>query len=68
MRYFSRMLISDIFVIFNYDIYSDTIFKKNKLKLHYLTNWKFVIKQLKIKKKFKSEEILKIEKFLFEKN
>ena len=60
--------INDIFVIFNYDIYSDTIFKKNKLKLHYLTNWKFVIKQLKIKKKFKSEEILKIEKFLFKKN
>jgi orotate phosphoribosyltransferase len=60
--------INDIFVIFNYDIYSDTIFKKNKLKLHYLTNWKFVIKQLKIKKNFKSEEILKIEKFLFEKN
>ena len=60
--------INDIFVIFNYDIYSDTIFKKNKLKLHYLTNWKFVIKQLKIKKNFKSEEILKIEKFLFKKN
>ena len=56
--------IKDIFVIFNYGVYSDTIFKKNKFKLHFLTNWEFVIKHLKKKKKFKSEEILEIEKFL----
>ena len=60
--------IKDIFVIFNYGVYSDTIFKKNKFKLHFLTNWKFVIKHLKKKKKFKSEEILEIEKFLSKKN
>tara|TARA_B100000315_G_C14424265_1_gene517045 strand:+ start:168 stop:797 length:630 start_codon:yes stop_codon:yes gene_type:complete len=60
--------IKDIFVIFNYDIYPNTIFKKNKLKLHYLTNWKFVIKHLKKRKNFKSKEILEIEKFLFKKN
>ena len=56
--------IKDIFVIFNYGVYSDTIFKKNKFKLHFLTNWEFVIKHLKKKKIFKSEEILEIEKFL----
>ena len=38
--------------------------EKNKFKLHFLTNWEFVIKHLKKKKKFKSEEILEIEKFL----
>ena len=59
--------IRDIFVIFNYDIYSDTIFKKNKLKLHFLTNWKFVIKHLKKKKSFKNKEILEIEKFISKK-
>tara|TARA_Y100000590_G_scaffold248017_1_gene278652 strand:- start:1740 stop:2363 length:624 start_codon:yes stop_codon:yes gene_type:complete len=56
--------IKDIFVIFNYGVYSDTIFKQNKLKLHFLTNWKFVIKHLKKEKKFKIKEILEIEKFL----
>ena len=53
--------------IVSIDIYSDTIFKKNKLKLHFLTNWKFVIKHLKKKKSFKKEEILKIEKFISKK-
>jgi len=56
--------IKDIFVIFNYDVYPDTILKQNKLELHFLTNWKFVIKHLKKKKNFKNEEILAIEKFL----
>jgi len=56
--------IKDIFVIFNYDVYPDTILKQNKLILHFLTNWKFVIKHLKKKKNFKNEEILAIEKFL----
>ena len=56
--------INDIFVIFNYDVYPDTILKENKLILHFLTNWKFVIKHLKKKKNFKNEEILAIEKFL----
>ena len=56
--------INDIFVIFNYDVYPDTILKQNKLILHFLTNWKFVIKHLKKKKNFKNEEILAIEKFL----
>ncbi|PPR35658.1 MAG: Orotate phosphoribosyltransferase [Alphaproteobacteria bacterium MarineAlpha6_Bin4] len=57
--------IKDIFVIFNYGIYSDEIFRKNNLKLHFLTNWKAVINNLKKKKNFKKEEILEIEKFLF---
>jgi orotate phosphoribosyltransferase len=60
--------IKNIFVIFNYDIYSDAIFKRNNLKLHFLTNWKFVIKNLKKKKSLKNEEILEIEKFLSKKN
>ena len=60
--------IKDIFVIFNYDIYPNTIFKRNNLELHFLTNWKFVIKNLKKKKSLKNEEILEIEKFLFKKN
>ena len=60
--------IKDIFVIFNYDIYPDTIFKKNNLKLHFLTNWKFVMENLKKKNFLKNEEILEIEKFLFKKN
>ena len=60
--------IKDIFVIFNYDIYPNTIFKRNNLKLHFLTNWKFVIKNLKKKKSLKNEEILKIENFLSKKN
>ena len=41
--------IKDIFVIFNYGIYPETIFKQNNLKIHSLTNWKFVIKHLKKK-------------------
>ena len=57
--------IKDIFVIFNYGIYSDEIFRKNNLKLHFLTNWKAVINNLKKKKNFKKDEILEIEKFLF---
>ena len=57
--------IKDIFVIFNYGIYSDEIFRKNNLKLHFLTNWKAVINNLKKKKNFKKEEILEIENFLF---
>ena len=61
--------IKDIFVIFNYDIYPDTIFKRNNLEIHFLTNWKFVIKNIKKKKKsLKNDEILEIEKFLSKKN
>ena len=45
--------IKDIFVIFNYDIYPDTIFNINKLKIHFLTNWKFIMNNLKKKKEFK---------------
>jgi len=60
--------IKDIFVIFNYDIYSDTIFKRNNLKLHFLTNWKFVIKNLKNVESLKNKEILEIEKFLSKKS
>ena len=60
--------IKDIFVIFNYGIYSNAIFRKNKLNLHFLTNWKFVIKNLKKNKSLENKEILKIEKFLSKKN
>ena len=60
--------IKDIFVIFNYGIYSDEIFRKNNLKLHFLTNWKAVINNLKKKKNFKKEEILEIEQFLSKKS
>ena len=58
--------VSDIFVIFNYDIYSEKIFKKNKLKLHSLTNWDAVIKYIKKNKKFKNSEIKIIENYLFD--
>jgi orotate phosphoribosyltransferase len=60
--------IKDIFVIFNYDIYSNTIFKRNKLEIHFLTNWKFVMKNLKKKKSLKNKEILEIENFLSKNN
>ena len=60
--------IKDIFVIFNYDIYPDTIFNRNKLKNHFLTNWKFIMNNLKKKKSLKKEEILEIERFLSKKN
>ena len=60
--------IKDIFVIFNYDIYPDTIFNRNKLKIHFLTNWKFIMNNLKKKKSLKKEEILEIERFLSKKN
>ena len=59
--------IKDIFVIFKYHIYSDIIFKKNNLKIHFLTSWEFIIKNLKKKKSLKNEEILEIEKFLSKK-
>ena len=61
-------LIKNIFVIFNYDIYSDDIFKKNNLKLYFLTNWKYIIKNLKKKNIITKEEILKIEEFLSKNN
>ena len=60
--------IKDIFVIFNYDIYPDTIFNRNKLKIHFLTNWEFIMNNLKKKKSLKKEEILEIERFLSKKN
>ena len=56
--------IRDIFVIFNYGIYPETIFKKNKLNLLFLTNWKFVMKHLKKKKNFNKVKISEIENFL----
>ena len=57
--------VSDIFVIFNYGIFPDKTFKKNKLKLHYLTDWKSVFNLIKNKKIFKSNEIKLIEDFLY---
>ena len=60
-------VVSDIFVIFNYGIFSDKILKKNKLKLHFLTNWDTVIKYIKNKKSFTQSEIKIIENYLFNK-
>ena len=59
---------SDIFVIFNYGIFPDKILKQNKLKLHFLTDWKSVINLIKSKKIFKSNEIKLIEDFLYNAN
>ena len=60
-------VVSDIFVIFNYGIFSDKILKKNKLKLHFLTNWNTVIKYIKKKKSFTQSEIKIVENYLFNK-
>ena len=60
--------VSDIFVIFNYGIFPDKILKQNKLKLHFLTDWKSVINLIKSKKIFKSNEIKLIEDFLYNAN
>ena len=56
--------IKDIFVIFDYGVYSDKVFKRNRLNLYYLTNWKSVIKYIKTKKILKKSEIIAIESFL----
>ena len=59
--------VSSIFVIFNYGIFSDKILKKNKLKLHFLTNWETVIKYIKDKKALTLPEIKIIENYIFNK-
>ena len=60
-------VVSDIFVIFNYGIFSDKILKKNKLKLHFLTNWETVIRYIKDKKALTLPEIKIIENYIFNK-
>ena len=59
--------VSSIFVIFNYGIFSDKILKKNKLKLHFLTNWETVIRYIKDKKALTLPEIKIIENYIFNK-
>ena len=59
--------VSGIFVIFNYGIFSDKILKKNKLKLHFLTNWETVIRYIKDKKALTLPEIKIIENYIFNK-
>jgi orotate phosphoribosyltransferase len=59
--------VSSIFVIFNNGIFSDKILKKNKLKLHFLTNWETVIRYIKDKKALTLPEIKIIENYIFNK-
>ena len=63
----ARAKVSGIFVIFNYGTFSDKILKRNKLKLHCLTNWETVIKYIKDKKALTLPEIKIIENYIFNK-
>ena len=58
--------ISGIFVIFNYGIVDKQyVFKKKKIDVTYLTNWKFVLDVAFRRKILSSNEIKIIEDFLF---
>ena len=56
-----------IFVIFNYGIYNESItFRKEKIDLLYLTNWKSILKVAKKRKILTEKDILVIFNFLKE--
>ena len=57
--------IQGVFVIFNYGIINKNyIFKKKKIDITYLTNWKFVLEVAHKRKILSNEEIKIIENFL----
>ena len=63
----AKLKISDIFVIFYYDIFDvkKTALGKLNINMHSLCTWKDVIKIIKIKKLFSNNEIENLEKFLY---
>ena len=58
--------VSDIFVIFYYDIFdiSKTLLSPLNVKIHYLCNWKNIINVIKNKKILSNEDISSLEIFL----
>ena len=58
--------VSDIFVIFYYDIFKDTLPKlsKNKINLHYLCTWKDILDAARMGKYFEREILDEVESFL----
>ena len=63
-----NLKISDIFVIFFYDIFDikKTPLGSLDIKIHYLCSWKNIIDVLKKKKLYSSEHIKNLENFLFD--
>ena len=61
-----ELKISDIFVIFYYDIFdvNKTSLGNQNVKIHSLCTWKDVIDVIKTKKLFSNEKILNLEEFL----
>ena len=58
--------VSDIFVIFYYDVFDikKTPLSKLNIQMHYLCTWKNIINVLKKKKKYSNLEIKNLENFL----
>ena len=62
----ANLKISDIFVIFYYDIFDikKTSLGSRNVKIHSLCTWKFVIEVMKEKRLYSNEEIQYLEEFL----
>ena len=66
----SKLKVSDIFVIFYYDIFdiSKTLLGSKNIKIHSLCTWKNIIEVIKYKKLYSLEEIKNLEIFLKDPN
>ena len=65
----NNIKVNDAFVIFFYDIFEEAnIYLKDKgIKIHYLCTWKDILKEIKKERILENSNIIKLEKFLFEK-
>ena len=66
----ANLTVSDIFVIFYYDIFNikKTSLNKFNIKIHSLCTWKNIIEVIKLKKLYSNIEINNLEKFLYNPN
>lgn len=62
----AKLIVSDIFVIFYYDIFNfeNSVLSKLNIKIHSLCTWKDIISVMERKKLFKSADIKNLKEFL----
>jgi len=62
----TNVIVHDIFVIFFYDIFPETLNILNDLdvNLHFLTSWHHILEEAKFRKDFKSSDLKEVEDFL----
>ena len=63
----AKLKITDIFVIFYYDIFDfkNSSLSKFQVNLHSLCTWKDIIDTIKIKKLYSTKQIISLENFLY---